>query len=114
MRVGQMYKDEYSRHRPDVLICNEGGKIGIAVVDRDTSLVEAKPSMAWQPCPQGRFPVKVAWVENAVKVWIGNEGQPCVTETRFADALSSTRQFSVYYSFRGCNIRLSDIKATVD
>ena len=114
MRVGQMYKDEYSRHRPDVLICNEGGKIGIAVVDRDTSLVEAKPSMAWQPCPQGRFPVKVAWAENVVKVWIGNEGQPCVTETRFADALSSTRQFSVYYSFRGCNIRLSDIKATVD
>jgi len=113
VRVGQMYKDEYSIHRPDVLICNEGGKVGVAVVGRDTSLAEAKSMMVWQPCPQGRTPVKVAWSKTDVKVWIGKE-QPCVTETRFAEVLSSTHQFPVYYSFRGRNIRLYDIKAIVD
>ena len=114
VRVGQMYKDEYSLHRPDVLFCNEGGKIGVAVVKRDTPLAEAKSLMVWQPCPKGRIPVRIAWSETEVKAWMGNDPVPCVSETRFAEALSSTRQFPIYYSFRGDNIRMYDIKATIE
>ena len=113
-RVGQMYKDEYSLHRPDVLFCSEGGQIGVAVVKRDTSLEEAKSLMVWQPCPKGRVPVRIAWSETDVKVWVGSDPVPCVTETRFAEDLSNTRQFPIYYSFRGDHIRLYDIKATIE
>ena len=114
MLIDQTYRNEFSLHRPRVLFCWEDGKIGVTVADRDASFEAVKSQMAWRPCPNERIPVRIAWSDSDVKVWIGSESEPCVNETSFADVLSSTRQHAMHYSFHGDNIRIFDIKATIE